>query len=59
MFTNPTVLAYDIAARRADAPRRHEAGLYTIARRRLFKLPRIVALAARPATPVQPRPHHA
>lgn len=51
MFTNPTILSYEIAARRAEAPRQYRAGLYTLARARLFRLPRIVALGGRRASP--------
>jgi hypothetical protein len=49
MFTNPTVLSYEIAARRSEAPRQHNAGLYTFARGRLLRMPRVVILASRPA----------
>jgi hypothetical protein len=48
MFTNPTILSYELAARRAEAPRQHSAGLYTFARSRLLRMPRVVILAGRP-----------
>jgi hypothetical protein len=48
MFTNPTVLGYEIAARRSEAPRQHNAGLYTFARGRLLLMPRVVLLFGRP-----------
>jgi|GEM_PF-4032828 len=56
MFANPTILAYEIAARQQEAPRRHPAGIYTLANRGLFRQPRIIGLREfAPTQSAQPR----
>jgi hypothetical protein len=56
MFANPTILAYELDARRQEAPRRHPAGIYALANRGLFRPPRIIGLREfTPATAIRPR----